>query len=114
MMKKWAILMLFVSSPFFSLSSYAGVAHYGKTVGNIQVDSTSGCLYFTLNDVAEADPIKPSSEWFTVGPNSVGHQQTLSILMLAYASGATVKATTTGSLACGYAELDVLRLERKN
>lgn len=112
-MKK--LLRVFSIAPLALMSNLAfGVAHYGKQVENVQVDPSNGCIYFTLKGVAEADPVKPGNQWFTLNGSAPGANHIMSLLLMSYATGETLKVSTTGTSVCGYAGASVIRLEAKN
>jgi len=105
--KKFVLILILAT---FVCNAYA-VSWYGKQAKNIQFNAQNGCLYFMLENVSEADPVTPGNPWFTISPNSPGQNQIASLLMMANASGKTVKVVTTGSKVCGYAEVSTVRLE---
>ncbi|AIW18809.1 hypothetical protein F0267_23135 [Vibrio coralliilyticus] len=89
-------------------------AHYNKVVDQVQIDSSSGCLLFSLEGVTEADPVKPNGPWFSMHPDNASKQAVLSVLLLSHASGSQVKVTTTGGTQCGHAEFHTVRLQSKS
>jgi len=98
-----------------TISSFAlGVSHYGKKVANVQVSPSSGCVYFTLKGVSEADPVTPGNQWFTLAADAPGLDHVMSLLLMSYATGETLKVSTTGTKVCGYAGAGTIRLEAKN
>ncbi len=101
----FAVLIMLISPLSFS------VDHYGKTVSLVQVNAQNGCAYFQLDGVAQADPIIDGGRWFAISADNIYKKDVLSLLMVAYTTGATVKVTTTGKHACSYAQISNLRLE---
>lgn len=96
-----------------SINSVYATDWYDKKVNQLQINAANGCLYFTLEGVAQADPVTPGQPWFTLEPSNASHSAMLSVLMLAYASKATVKVATTGikTPVCGYSQVQYVRLQ---
>ena len=112
MLKICKILGMLVLS---TASGFAlGVSHYGKEVGNVQVSLSSNCVYFTLKDVSEADPVTPGNHWFAFKADAPGSDHLMSLLLMSHATGETLKVTTAGAEVCGYASVDTIRLEPRN
>ena len=94
----------------FASVHVAAAEHYAKKVNNVQVNALNGCIYFTLDGVAEADPVMPGQPWITVASDSASKQEVLSLLMMAQASKSNVKVVTSGEKACGYAGVHYVRV----
>lgn len=94
-------------------SSVYATDWYEKKVNQVQINAANGCLYFTLEGVAQADPVTPGQPWFTLEPSNASHSAMLSILMVAYASKVPVKVATTGikTPVCGYSQVQYVRLQ---
>jgi hypothetical protein len=71
-----------------------------QTVGQLQVDSGTGCYYFTLIGVTQADPVSPSP-WFAMPMSQAGAKDSYATLLAAKLSGQQVTATTNGTVVCG-------------
>jgi hypothetical protein len=63
------------------------------------------CIYFTLQGVSEADPIKPGEPTFAIPRAQYGAKDAYAMLLAAKLSGSTVRVLTRGTLACGYASV---------
>lgn len=109
-MKKY---LLIVFSALVFMNSVYATDWYDKKVNQLQINAANGCLYFTLEGVAQADSVTPGQPWFTLEPSNASHSAMLSILMLAYASKVPVKVTTTGvkTPVCGYSQVQYVRLQ---
>ena len=89
----------------------ATVDWYGKTVA--MVSSTydgADCVYFTLNGVTEADPIKPGDPTFAFPRSQFGSKDGYAMLLAAKIAGQPVRVVTRGTLACGYAAVAQIML----
>jgi len=69
------------------------------------------CIYFTLTGVAEADPIKPGDPTFAIPRSQFGSKDGYAMLLMAKATGQTVRVITRGTLACGYASVAQIMME---
>jgi hypothetical protein len=78
----------------------------GKTVA--MLSSTydgADCIYFTLDGVTEADPIKPGDPTFAIVRSQYGSNDAYAMLLAAKLTGQSVRVLTRGTLACGYASV---------
>ena len=76
----------------------------GKTVA--MLSSTydgADCIYFTLEGVPEADPVKPGDPTFAIPRSQFGSKDGYAMLLAAKVAGQRVRVVTRGTLACGYA-----------
>jgi len=104
------VALLGLSASLYSYPTWAATYRTGKTVAAIQGD-TSACMYFTLDGVAEADPVKPGTPYFAVPLNNPNVQLIESILLTARATGRTVYVRTDGTLSCSYATTFLVGLD---
>jgi len=75
-----------------------------RTVGQLQSTyDGADCIYFTLEGVAEADPVKPGDHWFAIPRTQYGAKDAYAMLLAAKLTGKTVFVSTRGTLSCGYA-----------
>jgi hypothetical protein len=81
------------------------VGWVGKPVYQLQPDHyAADCYYFTLNGVAEADPVRLGSPWFAVNrATHPGAKDLYAALLAARLTGTAITVVTTGTLECGYA-----------
>lgn len=93
----------------FSSSSYA-VEHIGKKVSVVQSSTTTNCVYIQLENVLEADPVKPNSPWFAVAKDNASKADVLGIAMTAFTADLSVTVKTTNSIVCNQAEISNIRL----
>jgi hypothetical protein len=61
------------------------------------------CIYFTLEGVAEADPVKPGDPTFAIPRSQFGSKDAYAMLLSAKLTGQSVRVLTRGTLACSYA-----------
>jgi hypothetical protein len=105
--------MLCVLISLFSGPSYAG--NYTTTINLIQWYHGRDCVFFTLEGVAEADSINPSSSWFAIPGTQTDYAQIYALLLSAKMAGSSVNVITTGSAAGGacspYAGVSVVTLQ---
>ena len=76
-----------------------------RTVGQLQSTyDGADCIYFTLEGVTEADPVKPGDHWFAIPRTQYGAKDAYAMLLAAKLTGKTVFVSTRGALSsCGYA-----------
>lgn len=75
-----------------------------RSVGQLQSSyDGADCIYFTLDGVAEADPVKPGDPWFAIPRTQYGAKDAYAMLLAAKLTGKTVLVSTRGTLSCGYA-----------
>ena len=86
-------------------SATAGTLHSNKIVNQVQIDGRP-CLFFTLQGVAQADPVHPSAAHFAVSTDHPNYATMVSILLSAKMGRASVTVSTTGSLACSHPAVD--------
>jgi hypothetical protein len=83
-----------------------------KTVS--MVSSTydgADCIYFTLDGVTEADPIKPGDPTFAIPRSQYGAADAYAMLLTAKVTGQSVRVITRGTLACGYASVAQIMMQ---
>jgi hypothetical protein len=83
----------------------AATDHYGKLVGQLFGPDYRDCFFFTLQGVGQADPVTPGNHWFAVPSSHLGFKELFSLIMSQRLAGQTVNVTTTGTVACGLAEV---------
>ena len=77
-----------------------------KSVTIVQSPDNRECIFFQLEGVSVADPATPGTAWFSVSQSHAGYKEIVAALMMARATGAPLQnVTTTGSVACGHAEV---------
>lgn len=98
------ILMAVILAASLSPEATFAVNWAGKRVGQLQSTyDGADCIYFTLEGVTEADPIKPGDPFFAIPRSQYGAKDAYAMLLAAKISGQTVLVSTRGTLACGYA-----------
>ena len=83
-------------------------------VGQIQGLTLSlDCYYFTLAGVALADSmVSGGGAWFSIVRSQFGAKDAYAILLIAKATGASVRVTTSGGAICGgYAQVNQVILQ---
>lgn len=76
----------------------------GKQVATvISTYDSADCIYFTLEGVTEADPVKPGDPTFAIPRSQYGSKDAYAMLLAAKLSGQPVRVLTRGTLACNYA-----------
>ena len=105
-MKNIKIIFILV----FSGTANAAVIHDQKSVSTVQASTNTDCIYFQLEGVSQADPVVPNEPWFTVSAANPAKDSILSLALAAYASGSTVRVSTSGNTACGLSEIKYIRL----
>src|SRR5687768_11964373 len=82
----------------------AAAAWINKHVGQLQSSNAGAdCFYFTLDGVAEADPVVPGANWFAIPRTQNGSRDAYAMILSAKISGMTVRVHTNGTVSCGYA-----------
>lgn len=61
------------------------------------------CVFFKLEGVVQADPVKPNDPMFAIAATQPGAKNAYAALLGAKLSGLTPVVRTRGSLVCGYA-----------
>ena len=74
--------------------------------------NTTGCHFFKISGVTQADPVVPNSPWFaipvTAGSNA---KELLALVMTARITGTPLsRVVANGNIACGAAELGTVDL----
>lgn len=93
-------------------TSNAMLDWYGRTVA--MLSSTydgADCIYFTLEGVSEADPIKPGDPTFAIPRSQFGSKDGYAMLLAAKLTGQPVRVLTRGTIACGYAAVAQIMLQ---
>ena len=84
------------------MSTALAAQNYTATVQQLQPPlSSQDCVYFTLTNVAQADPAVSSSAWFAFPRAQTGFGELYAALLGAKLSGATINVVTTGNPAGG-------------
>jgi hypothetical protein len=83
----------------------AATFHEGKQVNIVMSPDTRPCAFFSLQGVAVADPVVPSTPWFAIPKSDPGFAEKFAVLMSAKLAGKLVNVATDGtaSPACGHA-----------
>jgi hypothetical protein len=85
-------------------------SHYSKTVSLLQI-AVSGCYFFQLTGVTQADPVVANSPWFAIQTSKANAREMYAILLSARLQGTTVsRVLTSGSTVCGHAEVGTIDL----
>lgn len=61
------------------------------------------CVYFRLEGVSQADPVKPNESLFAIARSQPGAKEAFATLLAAKLSGLAPFVRTRGNLICGYA-----------
>jgi hypothetical protein len=69
------------------------------------------CIYFTLQGVTEADPVKPGDPTFAIPRTQYGAKDAYAMLLSVKLAGGTVRVLTRGTLSCGYASVAQIMIE---
>jgi hypothetical protein len=96
-----------VPSTVFAMQDWAN-----KTVA--MLSSTydgSDCVYFTLEGVTQADPVKPGDPTFAFPRNQFGAKDGYAMLLAAKLADRPVRVLTRGTLSCGYAAVAQIMIE---
>jgi hypothetical protein len=102
-LKSGAVLSLMV----LCLAPLAGAdSHRNATVELLQSATVnsfapSGCFYFTLNGISQADPVVPGSPWFAVNRSTPASGDVYATILAAKLSGSRVWIVTNGTTGCG-------------
>ena len=95
---RWRLAFFLVATAL--VSSAPAAVHSNRVVGRIETpDMTRHCVFFSLQGVTEADPIRPNSPWFVVPADHPGFKEIYAALLTARTSGALVTVYTTGTAA---------------
>lgn len=110
--KHAAPAILIASALFSATAAWAVSVHQNKLVGQIQpFYDSADCLYFKLDGVNEADPIKTGDPIFAIARNQPGANSAYAALLSAKLSGRTVSVFSRGTLVCGYAAVAELYMD---
>jgi hypothetical protein len=99
-------LLVIVAGFAIPLTCNAMLDWNGKTVA--MLSSTydgADCIYFTLEGVSEADPVKPGDPTFAFPRSQYGSKDAYAMLLAAKLTGQPVRVLTRGTLSCGYASV---------
>lgn len=95
-----------------ALPAAAQVTHTGKKVGALHgFYDSADCIYFKLEGVAQADPIKPGEPLFAISAAQPQAKNAYAALLASKVSGGTLLVRTRGNLVCGYAGVATIILE---
>jgi len=90
----------------------AALTFSNKSVGQLgSSDATRDCILFTLDGVAEANPVKPGDPWFSIPRAQFGSKDAYAMLLAGKLSGQPVTVTTNGELSCGYALVTWVKMQ---
>ena len=64
-------------------------------------DPNHNCIFFTLFDVAEADPSIPGSPWFAIPMSQNGSSEMYNLLLRSKTEGLPIGVVTSGAPAAG-------------
>jgi hypothetical protein len=64
-------------------------------------DPNHNCIFFTLVDVAEADPAIPGSPWFAIPVSQNGSSEMYNLLLRSKIDGLHISVATSGAPAAG-------------
>jgi len=106
-MKHKAPLMIASAVLSFVMPNFADamVTHTGKTVSLLEI-AISGCYFFQLSDVGEADPVAPNSPWFAISTTQANAKEMYALLVIARTNGTSInRVLTNGQTACGHAQV---------
>jgi hypothetical protein len=83
-----------------------------RTVGQLQSTyDGADCIYFTLEGVAQADPVDPGVPWFAFPRTQHGAKDAYAMLLAAKLTSKTVFVSTHGTLSCGYAAVSQVLMQ---
>jgi hypothetical protein len=64
-------------------------------------DPTHNCIFFTLFDIVEADPVIPGSPWFAIPASQNGFLEMYNLLLRSKIDGLQIGVVTSGAPAAG-------------
>ena len=86
------------------LQAQAQVLHSDKKIATLQAFyDGADCVFFKLEGVTQADPVKPNDPMFAIAATQPGAKNAYAALLGAKLSGLTPIVRTRGNLVCGYA-----------
>lgn len=95
-----AVMLLIVAS----LQSQAEVVYSGKKITTLYgFYDSADCIYFKLEGVTQADPIKANDPMFAILRTQPGAKDAYAMLLTAKITGTAPWVRTRGNLVCGYA-----------
>lgn len=105
--KKLTIFLVSATCFIFRCSDVQAQMQWGPTaVTSVYSPFQSpACVLFTLAGVSQADPVAPNQPYFAVPKSDPNYQEHFSLVATALANKSSLIAITTGTLACGYAQL---------
>jgi hypothetical protein len=82
----------------------AQVLYSDRKVGTLQAFyDGADCVFFKLEGVTQADPIKPNDPMFAIAATQAGAKNAYAALLAAKLAGLMPIVRTRGNLVCGYA-----------
>ncbi|KOR33466.1 hypothetical protein TI05_00855 [Achromatium sp. WMS3] len=107
-------LLLVLSISFLCLSTvtYAGGQNHKGYLSYLHGPDTRHCLFFTMKNVSQADPVVKNNPWFALSMQHFAYATISSFLLAAYLSNEQIVVATTGKMACGNAEVLKVDLTR--
>lgn len=84
--------------------AFAITQHLNKTISLLEINTT-GCHFFQLTGVTQADPVAPNRAWFAIRIDQPNSKELYALLLTARTTGvALTRVVTSGQIACGEAE----------
>lgn len=93
-------------------SSWAASYYNGYQIDIVRPGGDRPCTLFTLVGVNQADPVLPTSNWFSIPSSAPGYKEMIAALLLAKAAGRSVDVATSGAVSteCGHPGVAALYL----
>jgi hypothetical protein len=89
----------------------AAAEHRNATPTAIAADNNRACVFFYISGVASPDPAVPGAEAFAIPRSHPAFGELVAMLLTARAAGLKLGIFTTGTGACGQAEVNLLIIE---
>jgi hypothetical protein len=108
------IIQMFITTIFAatSLQANAEVVYSGKKITTLYgFYDSADCIYFKLEGVTQADPIKPNESLFAISRTQPGAKEAFATLLTAKITRTAPWVRTRGNLVCGYAGVAEVILE---
>ena len=103
-----AVVLLAAIGALAQTSLAVAEPHYGKVVSKIEV-AISGCYFFQLSGVDEADPVVPNSPWFAILTTQANAKEMYAVMLTVRTTGATLeRVVTNGQTVCGHAQVSTI------
>ena len=108
---KYAVLMSTLLASM-SWQAHSQVVYTGKKITTLYgFYDSADCIYFKLEGVTQADPIKPNEPLFAIARTKGGAKEAFATLLAAKITRTPPWVRTRGNVVCGYAGVAEVILE---